>query len=158
MDPETPAPLDEQLDVEHRQILRRVRQLASAIAERRREEIPGALKFLHGYLGEHFAHEDAWMADAGYPGGREHARLHSAMLEAFAETRARIQDDPVQLARVAADLVSALEEHMRTEDLKLSRFATARENLRKLAEAGPGVGAALTPLPGSHAIVRAPRS
>ena len=35
-----------------------------------------------------------------------------------------------------------------TDDLKLARFWTARENLRRLAEAGPGVGAALTPIPG----------
>ncbi len=37
---------------------------------------------------------------------------------------------------------------MQGDDLKLARFWTARENLRRLAEAGPGVGASLTPIPG----------
>jgi hypothetical protein len=80
------------------------------------------------------------------------------MLERFADARRRAKDDPVELGRSAADLAAELEEHMRTDDVKLTRFSTARENLRLLAEAGPGVGAALTPLPGSYTAVRPARS
>jgi hemerythrin-like metal-binding protein len=149
---------DDRLDLEHRQVLRRVRQFAAAAAERRPERIPSALKFLQGYLGEHFAHEETGMAEAGYPGAREHERLHAAMLDRFDQARRRAKDDPRALVRAAADLAAALEAHIRTDDVKLSRFSTARENLRLLAEAGPGVGAALTPLPGSHATVRPARA
>ncbi len=51
----------------------------------------------------------------------------------------------------------ALDQHMRSDDLKVGRFVTARENLRKLAEAGPGVGMALTPIPGTLGTWTRPR-
>jgi hemerythrin len=143
----------EHLDVEHRQILRRVRQLAGAVIDGRPEEIRGSLKFLHGYLVEHFSHEEDWMAETGYPAAREHARLHAEMLDVVTSARLRARETPNALVRAAADLAAALDEHMRTEDLKLGRFFTARENLKALAEAGPGVGVALTPIPGSMTAV-----
>jgi hemerythrin len=144
----------EQLDAEHRQILRRVRRLANAVIDGRPEEIRGTLKFLHGFLVEHFAIEEDWMAESGYPGTREHARHHTAMLDAVTAARLRAADEPRALLRAAADLAAALDEHMRTEDLKLGRFFTARENLKVLAEAGTVRGLALTPIPGSVAAVR----
>jgi hypothetical protein len=96
------------------------------------------------------------MAEAGYPGAREHARAHAALLEAFAGAR-QAPEEAGELSLAALDLAAALDAHMRTEDVKVARFVTARENLRLLAEAGPGVGASLTPLPGGHAPVREPR-
>jgi hemerythrin len=146
----------EQIDVEHRQIMRRVRQLAAVVSEGRPETIRGTLKFLHGYLAEHFAHEEDWMAETGYPAAREHARHHVAMLDAITAARLRAIEDPASLVRASADLTAALDEHMRNEDLKLGRFFTARENLKALAEAGPGVGVALSPIPGSRAPVPRP--
>jgi hemerythrin-like metal-binding protein len=143
----------EHIDVEHRQILRRVRHLAGAVMDGRPEEIRGSLKFLHGYLVEHFSHEEDWMAETGYPAAREHARHHAEMLDVVTSARLRAAEQPNALVRAAADLAAALDDHMQTEDLKLGRFVTARENLRALAEAGPGVGVALTPIPGSLAAV-----
>ncbi len=147
----------ERMDVEHRQIVRRVRQIAAAVAEGRPEEILGTLRFLGPYLVQHFQHEEAWMAEVGYPGAGEHARIHAVMLEAVTDAREQASGEAGDLGRAAADLAAALDEHMRSEDLKLGRFFTARENLRLLAEAGPGVGVALTPLPGSLAAVRPAR-
>jgi hemerythrin len=141
----------EKLDAEHRQIVRRVGQISAAAAAGRADEVASGLKFLHLFLAEHFGDEEGWMMEAGYPGLPEHRRLHTDVLQAFAEARAG--DDPGRLSRAAVELCAVLEEHMRAEDVKIARFFTARENLRRLAEAGPGVGACLTPLPGSHAPV-----
>ena len=58
-----------------------------------------------------------------------------------------------RLLETAEWVARALAAHMRGEDLRLGRFLTARENLRRLAEAGPGVGVTLTPVPGSAATV-----
>jgi hemerythrin len=146
----------EQLDVEHRQLMRRGRQLAQAVRDGRPEEIRGELRFLHAYLGEHFAHEEEWMAEQGYPGAADHARRHAALLEALSGVRQRAIDQPGAVARVAAELAEVLDEHMRIEDLKLARFFTARQNLKLLAHAGTGAGRALTPIPG--ALAPAPRS
>jgi hemerythrin-like metal-binding protein len=145
----------EQIDVEHRQILRRARQLEIAVKEGRPEEIRGALKVLDACLHDQFASEEGWMAEAGYPGAAEHGRIHAGILDDVAAARHGSLPSPAALAGAAADLVAKLERHMCIDDLKLGRFHTARENLRLLAEAGPGVGAALTPIPGMLAPYRA---
>ena len=139
----------ELLDVHHRQVFRRARHLASAASEGDAPAVRSSLRLLHAYLAEHCREEERWMDEAGYPGAREHVRAHAALLDRIAAARG---DDGPGLERrllEAADwVVRTLEAHMRNEDLKLARFWTARMNLRRLAEAGPGVGAALTPIPG----------
>jgi hemerythrin-like metal-binding protein len=139
----------ESLDVHHRQVWRRIRHLARAVSEGDAVDVRSSLRFLHAYLSEHHAEEERWMEDAGYPGAREHLRAHAAILERIASARADESAGADRGLLAAADWVArALETHMRSDDLKLGRFWTARENLRTLAEAGPGVGASLTPIPG----------
>lgn len=139
----------ESLDVHHRQVLRRIRHLARAVSEGDAVDLRSSLRFLQAYLAEHQREEEQWMEDAGYPGAREHLRSHAAILERIAAARADTSAGWDRRLLEAADWVAgALESHMRGDDLKLGRFWTARENLRKLAEAGPGVGASLTPIPG----------
>ena len=139
----------ELLDVHHRQVWRRVRHLANAVSEGDAAAVRSSLRFLHAYLSEHHVEEERWMEDAGYPGAREHVRAHAAMVERIAAARADEGAGSERRILEAAEWVArTVEAHMRTDDVKLARFSTARENLRKLAEAGPGVGAALTPIPG----------
>lgn len=86
------------------------------------------------------------MLEAGYPGAREHARLHVEN----ADRIRRAWEGPLdpRALRGTADWVGRmLHDHIRSEDVKLGRFWTARQNLRRLAENAPG--ASLTPLPGS---------
>jgi hemerythrin len=95
------------------------------------------------------------MEEQGYPAAREHGRLHGELLERIAELRA-VAKAGGHAAKAAEALGAAIDEHLRTEDPKLARFAAARENLRRLAEAPPGKGASLTPIPG--AITPVPRT
>lgn len=140
----------EAIDVHHRQIWRRIRHLANAVSDGRSGEVRASLRFLQGYLAEHFSEEERWMAEAGYPGAREHARMHAEILERVRADRDDAGAGTAKRLLAAAEWVArSLEAHMRTDDLRLGRFWTARENLRVLAERGPGVGAALTPIPGS---------
>ena len=140
----------ESIDVHHRQVWRRIRHLANAVSDGRADEVRAALRFLQSYLAEHHAEEERWMADAGYPGAREHTRVHADLLERIRSVGEPGARAPVKTLLQTADWVARmLEQHMRTDDLKLGRFWTARENLRRLAESGPGVGASLTPIPGS---------
>jgi hemerythrin-like metal-binding protein len=146
----------EALDVHHRQVWRRVRHLAQAVSDGGAEEVRAALRLLHAHLQVHYRDEERWIADAGYPGAREHVRLHAAVLERLRLLR---EGDgaaaDAALVAGAAALVEALDAHMRVDDLKLGRFWTARQNLRRLAESGPGVGVALTPIPAMSAPARA---
>jgi hemerythrin len=139
----------ESLDVHHRQVLRRIRHLAAAVSEGDAADLRASLRFLQTCLSEHQREEERWMEEAGYPGAREHLRAHAAILERIASARADTSAGSERRLLEAAEwLARALEDHMRADDLKLGRFWTARENLRRLAEAGPGVGASLTPIPG----------
>jgi hemerythrin len=140
----------ESIDVHHRQVWRRIRHLANAVSDGRADEVRAALRFLHGYLAEHQADEERWMAEVGYPGAREHARAHEEIVGRVAGAVERETLLNTKALLLAADWVArAVAEHMGSEDLKLGRFWTARENLRRLAESGPGLGTSLTPLPGS---------
>jgi hemerythrin len=143
----------ESLDAHHRQVWRRVRHLAKAVSEGDAADVRSSLRLLHSHLAEHQAEEERWMEEAGYPGAREHVRGHAAVLERIAAARAdESAGSDLHLLEAADWIARALEGHMRSDDLKLARFWTARENLRRLAEAGPGIGAALTPIPGMLAV------
>jgi hemerythrin-like metal-binding protein len=138
----------ERFDVERGQILRRVRALAAAAGEGRTDEIRLALRHLAAELREHFAFEEAWMAAEGCPGARSHARQHAALVARFVAARDEAATGTVA-SPAAVELARAVEEHVRTQDLKAGRFAAARENLRLLAEAKPGERPTLTPIPGA---------
>jgi hemerythrin-like metal-binding protein len=138
----------EQIDAEHRLILRRVRGIASAVEHGQPGELHAALRNLGHVLQEHWRSEEAWMAEQGYPGAGDHAQHHEALLERVIAVRRR-EGSPGATPTAAVDLARAVEEHMRTEDLKLGRFYAARENFRRLGSAKVGEGPALTPIPGA---------
>lgn len=138
-----------ELDVHHRQVLRRVRQVANAVTTGEARQVRKALAQIEAYLAAHHAGEEVWMEEAGYPAAKEHARAHAGIVERIRLAREDAgAGSEVRLVAAAEWLARALEAHMRNEDVKLGRFWTARQNLRLLAEKGPGVGASLTPIPG----------
>jgi hemerythrin-like metal-binding protein len=138
----------EELDVQHRQILRRLRGMNAAAAEGRADELRASLRFLERYAIDRFAAEERWMSAHGYPGGREHARAHAVLVEAITAARRAVEEAGADLALHAARVGDLLRQHMRTEDLRVGQYWIARENLRRLAESGPGAGVTLTPIPG----------
>lgn len=144
------------LDAHHRHIWRRIRHVANAVSDGRVDEVRAALRFLHTYLVAHHFEEEEWMLEAGYPGAREHTRMHAEIMDGV---RSAIDAgrDAKAIFETAEWAARTLQAHMRIEDLKLGRFFTARENLRRLAESGPGAGTALTPLPGSLGTVKLER-
>lgn len=145
----------EAVDASHRQLWRRIRHLASAVGDGEAGAVRSSLRLLHATLVEQHAEEERWMEEAGYPGAREHERAHAALRGRLAALGGEAGAGVERRLLAAVEAVAReVEEHMRTDDLKLGRFWTARENLRRLAEAGPGIGAALTPIPGRLAAVR----
>jgi len=143
------------LEVQHRQVIRRLDRLAVAIADGRADEVSSALRFLERYLADHFEAQERWMVEHGYPGSIEHARLHAGVLAGIGDARRAVEF--VGIAAQALEKARhAIDEHLRVDDLRLSQFLVARENLRLLAERGPGVGMSLTPIPGSVAAPTTP--
>jgi len=142
----------EEIDLYHRQLLRRVRHLANAVGAGGAREIRNALGSLLGHLVEHHAEEERWMSEAGYPAAKEHSRAHAGIVERIRLAREDVAaGSEGRLVAAAEWLARALQEHMTVDDLRLGRFWTARLNLRVLAERGPGLGASLTPIPGTIA-------
>ncbi len=138
----------EEIDVQHRQVIRRLRRMMEFAAEGKTAELRTSLRFLDRYVAEHFAHEERWMAEHGYPGALDHQRAHAALLDAMQSARRAVDEGGEDGLAPAARIASTVEEHMRTEDLRLGQFWAARENLRRLAERKPGTGVTLTPIPG----------
>jgi hemerythrin-like metal-binding protein len=120
----------------------------AAAAEGRADELRASLRFLERYAVDRFASEERWMTAHGYPGGREHARAHAVLVDAITAARRAVEDAGADLALHAARAGDLLRQHMRTEDLRVGQYWIARENLRRLAESGPGAGVTLTPIPG----------
>lgn len=144
----------EEIDVQHRQILRRLQQVGAALTAGRWGAVHSEVRFLERYLGDHCAEEERWMAANGYPGAPDHERAHRA----GAGLAAAVRDAAAQAVAPGADpayraevgkLVHALgawlDAHLRTDDARLGRYRVSRENLRRLAEGGRP---ALTPVPG----------
>jgi hemerythrin len=152
---ERPDTGEDALEVQHRQVIRRLDRLAVSIAEGRADEVTSALRFLERYLADHFEAQERWMVERGYPGSIEHARLHASVVAGIADAR-----HAVEFVGIAAQALEkarhAVDEHLRVDDLRLRQFLVARENLRRLAEAGPGVGMSLTPIPGTIEPIRTP--
>jgi hemerythrin len=135
------------LDVQHRQVIRRLERLGVSIADGRADEVSSALRFLERYLADHFEAQERWMVEQGYPGSIEHARQHAVVLAGIGDARRAVEF--VGIAAHALEKARhAVDEHLRSDDLRLRQFLVARENLRRLAERGPGVGMCLTPIPG----------
>lgn len=148
----------EEIDVQHRQILRRLRQVGLALVDGRWDSVLSEVRFLERYLVDHCLEEERWMAENGYPGALDHERAHRA----GAGLAAAVREAAAQAARPDADaafraevgkLVGALgawlDAHLRTDDLRLGRYRVTRENLRRLADGGTP---ALTPVPGFTAV------
>ncbi|MFT3913526.1 MAG: hemerythrin family protein [Anaeromyxobacteraceae bacterium] len=134
MDPKPGHPPHDlqQLEVEHRQIGRRVERLQAALAAGSVADVRAGLQFLERYLVEHFAHEEAWMEERGYPGALEHARQHASLLATLGDAR-RALELIGSAVRAVHTIAAALDRHLAVDDAKLQRFHQARESLRRLA-------------------------
>jgi hemerythrin-like metal-binding protein len=147
-----PASLgDERLDREHRETLRKLRALSAAVAAGSLDEVRATVRGLADSLTEHWHAEERWMEEAGYPGLSEHKRHHDTLLLRLADAVEPVLSEGP--SRAALELAQKVEEHLRVEDLKLARFSAARRNFRAMAEALPGKGPVLTPVPGTLAPV-----
>ncbi|MGC4001139.1 MAG: hemerythrin domain-containing protein [Anaeromyxobacter sp.] len=125
----------EEIDAQHRTLIRRLRRLGEAIGAERPVETGKELRYLRQLVCEHFEDEERWMEEAGYPGCAEHERSHRAAEALLDQARRLLAETGLSLrfVSVVEEAARWLDEHLRTDDLKLGRFRAARENLRQLA-------------------------
>jgi len=90
------------MDAEHQGLVDAIHALRDAPPE----HMPAALDSLARHVREHFAHEDAWMAESGFPARDCHAAEHGAVLASFDGVTRRVARGELDAARRLADALA----------------------------------------------------
>jgi len=121
----------EQIDHQHKELFARINHLLNACTEGKgREEVGGVIGFLEEYVVTHFGHEEALMADHGYPEMREHKSFHAHFIQEFNLLKERFEKEGATIyfvIQVNQVVVDWLVGHIQRVDKKLGLFLQGRE-------------------------------
>lgn len=117
------------IDSQHREIIERVNQIADSVAKRNHSEV--VQKILGGlilFTSEHFALEERFMVEHGFPDMESHVEEHRRLLQ---QLNNLIKEDLRTPRRNKAALVSAFltdwaEQHILQTDKELGEFLVAK--------------------------------
>ncbi len=118
----------EQIDAQHRELVRRAERLLAAVEHGDRAEVGRTLTFLRAYVLEHFRAEQSAMAAAGYPLADDHAEEHARFarqLLALETEHASAPASPWLAAKLAVELASWLRKQILGADQEFGRFLRA---------------------------------
>ena len=120
----------QEIDWEHRRLLNIVNRLLEAMARGRGEAaVRPVFRDLARHAEDHFAHEEKFMRDMGYPGAEEHAGEHRRMAESLARFGAALDSgDPPGASDLNALLSNWLMEHILKKDKEFAAFSRGRAN------------------------------
>jgi hemerythrin len=115
----------ERIDAQHRALYRTVASLKETMRRGATQEAAATVEFLGVYVTDHFDEEERAMQAAQYPGLREHAALHAALVQEFLSYRARFLTEgatPSLTVDLSSWLVGWLGNHIRKADAEMARF------------------------------------
>jgi hemerythrin len=117
-----------ELDAEHAEQLRWMNRLGAAIdAGASPETIADDVETLVGYLEAHFLSEQIMMRENAYPGYGSHRAEHDEAVTILRDLQAKFAaGDTAALQELLQALSGWLVGHIRTADLALASFATAK--------------------------------
>lgn len=108
------------MDAEHRQLvdkMNRIHELDRQQAQK--PTLAAAFADLGSYIEQHFADEEAYMQQIGFPDHKRHAAIHADLLRRFAEHRANFERGDGRVPpSVFRFLVSWLASHIKGIDRK----------------------------------------
>jgi hemerythrin len=119
----------EEIDGQHRLLLRCVDRAAAAARTGTLGEIRDALTALGDELLGHFACEEALMAEAGYPDRAKHKAAHDLFMQDFAQLTQELQAlgaAPPVLSWIDSRVPEWIRFHIQVNDVPLGRFLAAR--------------------------------
>ncbi|HEY6001269.1 MAG TPA: hemerythrin family protein [Anaeromyxobacter sp.] len=142
---DTPSTGWDPLDLEHAELARMLDALVSAVEADDLVRARTASEDLVRVAGEHFAHEERLMREAGYPRLAQHKEAHDLYLADAARFARHVQEKGLtpEFRRWAA--VRALEWfrfHIAANDVALGAFLAERQRALELRKSSP------TPKPG----------
>ena len=122
------------LDQEHQRLLAQVNTLIDAIVSGRGPVVvTPAVEFLNTYVDEHFANEEKYMRENGYPDLEAHIAVHHRFREQYAELKKKIElQGPSEelLLDIENKLARWWIEHIGVQDKKYAVFIALREKNR----------------------------
>lgn len=80
-------------------------ELATRLEQAEDAELPNLLQAMEVHLQQHFAEENQWMEESGFPPRQCHIDEHAAVLKSVAEVREKLDAGDVQICR---SLIEAL--------------------------------------------------
>jgi hemerythrin len=118
-----------EIDAQHQELFRRAERLVTALRAGERGEVERLVKYLTAYVVEHFAAEERYMREIGYPGLEGHRAAHDTFREDFAEMVADYgKKGPTPLVALTMHnwLSDWLRRHVGGLDVEIGRFADAK--------------------------------
>jgi len=119
-----------EIDAQHQELFRRAERLVSALRVGDRAEVAPLIRYLGDYILEHFAAEERYMHEIGFPGVEEHRAVHLAFREEFAAMLAdyeRKGATPLVALTLHNWLSDWLRRHVGGLDVEIGRFAAAKQ-------------------------------
>lgn len=118
----------EEIDWEHRRLLNIANRLLDAMARGKGEvAVRPVSRDLLRHAEEHFAHEEAYMRDMGYPGIEAHIKEHVALRKSAEEFVAALEsDDPPGAVQLNALMSHWLLDHILKLDKQYAAFSRER--------------------------------
>ncbi len=117
---------NEEIDAQHRDLLRKVNDLLTACRYRRgEEEIARLLWFLKRYVRRHFRDEEKLQLASGYPGYPDHKLQHDAfgrVVRQLEESYRQCGANTVLIVRSVQTMCSWLHEHFERYDRELVEY------------------------------------
>lgn len=119
-----------EIDAQHQELFRRAERLVTALRAGDRGEVAPLVRYLGEYVVEHFAAEERYMHEIGYPGLDSHRAIHLAFREEFATMVADYErKGPTPLVALTLHnwLSDWLRRHVGGVDIEIGRFAAAKQ-------------------------------
>jgi hemerythrin len=119
-----------EIDGQHQELFRRAERLVTALRSGDRAEVKPLVRYLSEYVVEHFAAEERFMREIGYPDLEAHRALHVGFREDFAQMLAEYERKGAT-ALVALTIHNWLSDWLRRHvggvDVEIGRFAAAKQ-------------------------------
>lgn len=118
-----------EIDAQHQELFRRAEQLVNALRTGDRNDVGPLIRYLGDYVLEHFAAEERFMHEIGFPALEGHRAAHLAFREELATMLADYErKGPTPLVALTLHnwLSDWLRRHVGGLDVEIGRFAAAK--------------------------------
>ncbi|MBF0338944.1 MAG: hemerythrin family protein [Nitrospirae bacterium] len=118
-----------EIDKEHKEIIARINKLISMTDKEKELEIDKTLRFLGGYVIDHFAHEEEYMIKYQYPEYDEHKGEHIRFLKSYSSLKKLFDSEGSSALIINATEKQAVEwlvKHIQQIDKKMAFFLQSK--------------------------------